>query len=372
MAKKDYYDILGVQKNASDEDLKKAYRTLAKKHHPDANPDHRKESEEKFKELNEAYSVLSDPQKRGAYDQFGHQAFEGGGSPGFSQGVPGTGADYSDMFGDIFGDLFGEGLGSSRQRSQRGADLKYDLEVSFRDSVFGTSADVEIPRMEACSVCRGSGSAPGSSPKTCPECQGKGQVRYSQGFFSISRTCNRCRGEGTIVDNPCRECKGQGRVRHIRKISVKVPAGVEDGVRLRVRGEGEAGARKGERGDLYVFIHVASDEFFERQGDDILCEIPITYSVAALGGEVDVPTLSGNVKMKIPPGIQSGKVLRLKGKGSPSMHGYGRGDQLVQIQVEVPVNLTDKQRALLKEFDSSKSEDTYPKIKSFLYRFKKL
>lgn len=380
-SKRDYYEVLGVPRNASEDQIKQAYRNLAKKYHPDANPGD-KGAEEKFKEVNEAYEVLRDSQKRQAYDQFGHAgvgAGAGAGAGGFSGGFGGfSQGDMGDIFSDIFEGFFGGGAGAgtrggrAQTRARRGSDLRYDLSVSFMDSARGKEINLEIPRMETCSACRGAGTRSGSQPKTCPTCRGTGQVRMSQGFFTVMRTCGTCGGEGTVVDDPCLSCGGEGRKRTVRKISVRVPAGVETGSRLKVSGEGEAGLHGGPRGDLYVVIQVESHPVFAREDDNVLCEVPVPLTTAILGGEVDVPTLTGIVAMKIPAGTQSGKVFRLRGKGFPNLRGLGTGDELVTVRVEIPARLNDKQRQILKEFARVGGDETHPAVKNFNEKIRNL
>jgi len=343
--KRDYYEVLGISRSASPEDIKKAYRRLAMTYHPDRNPGN-KEAEEKFKEISEAYEVLSDPEKRGRYDQLGHRAFEGagagrGGFEGFGFG------GFDDLFGDVFGDIFGSASARRRGGARSGADLLYDLHLSFKDAAFGKDTEIQVPRYERCSQCGGSGARDGGVVR-CSNCGGSGQVRYAQGFFSITRTCEKCRGEGQVIKNPCPKCDGSGRERKVRTVSAKIPPGVENGTRLRIRGEGEAGLRGGGAGDLYIAIHVEEDQLFTRVGDDVHCKVPISFAQAVLGGRIEVPTLDGKVEIKVPPGTQPGKVFRIKGKGIPNMS--GRGDHHVEITIRVPTKLTDKQKNLLKEF----------------------
>ncbi|NPV26861.1 MAG: molecular chaperone DnaJ [Firmicutes bacterium] len=356
MSKRDYYEVLGVSRDANETEIKKAYRKLARQYHPDANPND-KQAEEKFKEINEAYEVLSDPEKRARYDQMGHAAF-GNGAEGFGGfgGFSGFGQDMGG-FGDIFDMFFGGGFGSANRRTgpQQGADLRLDLELTFEEAAFGVEKDVEIPRLEKCPACGGSGAEPGTHPATCPACKGTGQIRTTQRAafgmqFQSVRTCPKCHGEGKIIESPCKECRGQGRVRRVRKIHIRVPAGVDTGSQLRMAGEGEPGLRGGPPGDLYVYIQVKSHPFFERDGDDILCEIPISFVQAALGGEIEVPTLEGKAKLRIPEGTQTGTFFRLRGKGIPNLRGYGRGDQHVKVVVQTPTRLTEKQRELLRQF----------------------
>jgi molecular chaperone DnaJ len=347
MAKRDYYEILGVERNAEEAELKQAYRRLAMKFHPDRNPDDRA-AEERFKEAKEAYEVLSDPRKRAAYDQFGHAGVEAGAGGGsYSPG---------DIFGDIFGDVFGDIFGGGRRgRSQvfRGADLRYPLELTLEQAVFGDTMSIDVPTLAACETCGGNGCSPGTQPETCTTCDGMGQVRMQQGFFAIQQTCPACRGAGKVVRDPCRDCRGQGRVRHTKTLSVKVPPGVDSGDRIRLGGEGEAGRNGGPPGDLYVEVAVAEHPIFERQGRDLSCEIPVSFAAATLGGEVEVPTLDGQVGVKIPAGSQSGRVFRLRGKGVKPVRGGATGDLFCRMTVETPVNLTTEQRELLEAFDAS-------------------
>lgn len=375
--KRDYYEILGIQKNASVDDIKSAYRRLALKYHPDRNPADRKGAEEKFKELSEAYAVLSDPQKRAQYDQFGHAGID---SRYTTEDIY-RGADFSSIFEDLgiggldLGDIFEHfglfgGGGTRRGGRRRGSDLQYDLEITFEEAAFGTTKSFIIPRHEICQVCRGEGAAPGSSKTRCPQCGGSGQVSSSRGFVFFSRPCDKCHGEGTIIAKLCQKCKGTGRVVVERKISVKIPAGIESGMRLRVSGEGEAGLRGGQRGDLYVLVYVKPHEIFERHNDDIVCEVPISMVEASLGIDVEVPTLEGKVRMKVPPGTQSGKIFRLKGKGIMSLHDRLRGDEHVRIIVETPTNLNNVQRRLLEEFAKASCEETFPKAASFIKKLK--
>lgn len=367
MSKRDYYEILGVNQNASETEIKKAYRKLAIQHHPDKNQGD-KAAEEKFKELSEAYAILSDAQQRVTYDQFGHAGFEGGGfsSGGFNSG----GTPFEDIFGDIFGDIFS---GQTRRgRGRRGDDLRYNLTISFAEAAFGLETKIQIPQHQACESCNGSGAAEGSKPRTCDTCRGAGQVRFQQGFFSLTRPCPECAGEGKIIDKPCGDCRGSGRIRSKKSISLKIPAGVETGTRLKMSSEGEAGEKGGPPGDLYVVISVDDHPIFQREGREVICEVPISFSQAALGCELQVPTLDGKVKMKIPAGTQSGKVLKLAGKGIPSLQGYGRGDQLVVIRVETPSKLTGRQKELLEEFAHEGGEDVNPLGKSFFDKVKEL
>jgi len=368
--KKDYYSVLGVSRSAGAEDIKKAYRKCALAHHPDRNPGDKK-AEEKFKEATEAYQVLADPKKRQIYDQYGHEGLGAGGFSGFSS----TG--FSDIFEDIFEDFFSGAGGSafsgrSRQRSQRGSDLQYDLEISFKEAAFGAEKTIEIRREESCATCKGDGAKPGTSRTPCPVCHGSGQVLASSGFFTISRPCHRCHGQGSFVEHPCETCKGSARAAVERKIQVKVPAGVEAGTRLRMSGEGEGGLRSGPRGDLYIDIYVKSDEFFSRAGNNVLCEVPVSFTQAALGAEIEVPTLTGTTALKIPAGTQNGKIFKLKGKGIALLHGRGIGDEEVRILVETPASLSDKQKELLKQFADLSGEKVNPISSSFVEKVKGL
>ncbi|HEY5700909.1 MAG TPA: molecular chaperone DnaJ [Gammaproteobacteria bacterium] len=347
MAKRDYYEVLGVDRDADQDALKKAYRRLAMKHHPDRNPDS-KDAEENFKEAKEAYDVLSDARKRAAYDQFGHAGVEGQGT---GAGFSGAGG-FRDIFDEVFGDIFG-GRAGGGERAYRGADLRYQLDLGLEEAVFGTEASIDVPSLVECDSCGGSGASPGSSPSACETCDGVGQVRMQQGFFSIQQTCPRCRGSGKVISEPCQECGGQGRKRRQKTLSVKVPAGVDTGDRIRLSGEGEAGQRGGPPGDLYVEIHVRDHPIFTRDGVNLFCEVPIGFTTAALGGDIDVPTLNGRVSLKIPAGTQTGKLFRLRGKGVKSVRGGTTGDLLCRVMTETPVNLNSKQKGLLREFEKA-------------------
>ena len=346
MTKRDYYEVLGLEHNASDEEIKKSYRRLAMQYHPDRNPGD-KEAEEKFKEAAEAYEVLSDEEKRDIYNRYGHEGLSSTGFRGFS-GFE----DIFSSFGSIFEDVFGFSNGRSRSRTaaRAGADLRYDLKISFMDAAFGMGTDIDVAKFETCQDCQETGAAAGTAPETCRRCQGRGQVTQSGGFFSISTTCPSCRGEGMIITEPCRPCMGTGRKKVTKKVNIKIPAGVETGSRLRLRGEGEQGSFGGPSGDLYVFIHVEPHEFFERNGDDIYCRIPISFIQAALGTNIEVPTLGGAEKLKIPKGTQTGKTFRLKGKGIAHLRGFGRGDQIIETVVTIPTHLNKKQEELLREY----------------------
>ena len=356
MSKRDYYEVLGVNRSATDQEIKSAYRRLAVKYHPDKNPNDAA-SEEKFKEAAEAYSVLSDAEQRKRYDRFGHAGVSSGAGAS-AWGAPGFGG-IEDILGDLFGfgDVFGGRGGARRSAAQRGADLRYDLEITLEDAANGMTAQLRIPRLETCDVCKGSGSAAGSQPETCSTCGGSGQVRYQQGFFSVARTCHVCRGAGRVIKNPCTGCKGAGRVEREKQMEVKIPAGVETGSRLRVSGEGEAGTQGGAPGDLYVVIHVAEHEQFERQGSNLYEAVPITFAQAALGADVMVKTLDGEEKLKIPMGTQTGTVFRLRGKGMPALGGRGRGDLFVSVTLVTPTTLTREQRRLLEQLAEVENKD---------------
>ncbi|MFA7183990.1 MAG: molecular chaperone DnaJ [Victivallales bacterium] len=371
----DYYDILGISKNATEAEIKKAYRKMAIKYHPDKNQGN-KDAEERFKKISQAYEVLSDKNKRVQYDQFGHAAFTSGGRS--THGFSGGGFhDPMDVFAQFFGnagtgggssffeDLFGGG-GSRRSASSAvdGADLRYDLEIDFEDAVYGADKKITVPRMSACDKCNSTGCEPGSGRKVCPRCGGSGQVALSQGIFSIRQTCPACQGAGEIVEKPCRNCRGSGRIHTEKKLQIHIPPGVDTGSRLRISNEGESGLRGGRNGDLYIFIHVRPHNIFHREGNDIICEMPISYAVAALGGVVEVPTISGKAKMKIPPGTQNSTILRLKGKGVPALRGGARGNMHVKIFVEVPSSISREQKELLEKFDSSLSDSRNNPIKT--------
>ncbi|HHV63181.1 MAG TPA: molecular chaperone DnaJ [Firmicutes bacterium] len=354
MAKRDYYEVLGVDRGASQDEIKKAYRKLARQYHPDANPND-PSAEAKFKEINEAYEVLGDPDKRARYDQFGHAGAEGG-FGGFGQGDFGGFGGF-EPFGNIFDMFFGgdfAGARAQRRGPERGADLRYDLEITLEDAAFGLEREIQITRMDTCKECNGTGAAPGTHPVTCPVCNGRGQVGETRttpfGRFTSLHTCQRCGGEGKVIEKPCPACNGKGRVRGRHTIAVKIPPGVDTGTRLRVAGEGDGGLRGGAPGDLYVYITVLPHDIFERTGNDILCEIPVEFWQAALGDEIDVPTLDGKAKLKIPEGTQTGTVFRLKNKGIPSIRGFGRGDQHVRVKVMTPTRLSEKEKELLRQF----------------------
>src|SRR3954466_551946 len=345
MAKRDYYEVLGVNKDASDDEIKKAYRKLAMKHHPDRNPDNPK-AEEHFKEAKEAYEILTDSNKRAAYDHYGHAGVDPSSAAGAGAGFGG----FSDAFGDIFSDIFGGG----RQRSTvfRGADLRYNLEISLEDAARGTETRIRIPALEECETCKGTGAKPGTQPTTCATCGGHGQVRMQQGFFSIQQTCPKCHGTGKIITSPCQPCNGSGRIKQHKTLSVKIPSGVDEGDRIRLSGEGEAGVNGGPSGDLYVVIHIKPHQVFTRDHNDLHCEMPISFTTAALGGDIEVPTLDGYAKIHVPAETQSGKVFRLRGKGIKGVRSRDPGDLLCHVMVETPVNLTERQRELLREFDA--------------------
>jgi len=365
--KRDYYEVLGISRTATDDEIKKAYRKLALRFHPDKNPENR-EAEERFKEVGEAYQVLCDPERRGLYDRFGHAAFAQGGLGGFD-----VGAGFEDIIGDLFGDFFGTGRGrGGRARARRGQDLRYTLEISFEEAAFGCEKTIAIPRLAPCETCRGHGAKPGTAPRTCPQCRGSGQVRFQQGFFSIAKTCGHCNGQGTIIPDPCEACRGSGVERRTYQLSIKIPAGVDSGSRLKLRGEGEGGPNGGTPGDLYVLLHVHDHPLFVREGHDVVCEVPLSFAQAALGAEIDVPTLGGPAKVKVPAGTQSGHVFRLKGRGVAELNGYGRGDQIVRIIVETPRKLSARQRALLEEFARLAGEEVHPLAKSFLEKVKSM
>lgn len=360
MPKRDYYSTLGVNRDASDEDIKKAYRKLAMKHHPDRNPDD-KASEDKFKDAKEAYEILSDPKKRAAYDQFGHAGVDsaafGAGARGFG-GQEGFGG-FADAFGDIFGEIFGN-AGGARSRGNgvfRGADLRYNLEMSLEEAARGTEAKVRIPALEQCATCHGSGAKPGTQPKTCPTCNGQGQVRVSQGFFSIQQTCPQCHGSGKIIPQRCETCDGAGRIRKHKTLSVKIPAGVDQDDRIRLSGEGEGGINGGPPGDLYVVVNLKPHPVFQRENNDLHCDMPIGFTTAALGGEIEIPTLDGHAKLKIPSETQTGQVFRLRGKGIKGVRSAAHGDLYCHVALETPVKLTARQKELLREFEAINAQD---------------
>ena len=366
-AKADFYEILGVARTADDKALKAAFRKLAMQYHPDRNG-HDPEAEHKFKEVNAAYECLKDPQKRAAYDRFGHAAFENG-----AGGFPGDfGATMSDIFDNIFGDMMGggrRGTSQSRGGRERGADLRYNMEITLEEAYGGKTAEIVVPTRVTCKTCSGSGSRPGASLKTCTTCDGHGRVRSAQGFFSIERTCPTCQGRGQVISDPCPECHGQGRTSEERKLSVNIPAGIEDGTRIRLAGEGEAGLRGGTAGDLYIFLSIKPHEFFQRDGADIFCRVPISVTTAALGGDFQVPTIDGGkTRVKVPDGTQTGKQFRLKGKGMPVLRSSRVGDMYIQTVVETPQNLTRRQRELLEEFEQVSSPQNNPESSGFFAR----
>jgi molecular chaperone DnaJ len=370
MAKRDYYEVLGLSRGASEQDIKAAFRRLAKDCHPDRNQGDQ-HAEHKFKELNEAYEALKDPQKRAAYDQFGHAAFDGQG-----RGGHGFGPDFASSMSDIFDDLFGEFMGGrrgSRQRSgrERGADLRYNMEITLAEAYEGKAAQIRVPTSVTCDSCSGSGAKTGTQPSSCPTCSGSGKVRASQGFFTIERTCPSCQGRGEIINDPCGSCSGSGRVVKDRNLSVNIPAGVEDGTRIRLAGEGEAGLRGGPAGDLYIFLSLKPHEFFQRDGADIFCRVPISMTTAALGGHIDVPTVDGGkTRVKVPEGTETGKQFRLKSKGMPVLRSKVTGDMYIQVDVETPKSLTRRQRELLEEFERESKDETSPHSSGFFAKVK--
>jgi molecular chaperone DnaJ len=370
MAKKDYYEVLGVNRDADEEAIKKAYRRLAMKYHPDRNPDNPK-AEELFKEAKEAYEVLCDANKRSAYDRYGHAGVDP--QPGMAGGAAGF-SSFADAFGDIFGDIFGQARGGGgRTNVYRGADLRYNLEITLEQAAHGTETRIRIPTHEACETCSGSGAKPGTKPRTCSTCNGHGQVRMQQGFFSLQQTCPNCHGTGKVIPEPCPTCHGAGRVKKQKMLSVRIPTGVDEGDRIRLAGEGEAGVNGGPPGDLYVQIQVKAHPVFQRDHDDLHCEMPISFTTAALGGDIEIPTLDGSAKIKVPSETQSGKIFRLRGKGIKGVRSREPGDLLCHVMVETPVNLTERQRELLREFDaiSQKDRDRHnPRAKSWMDKVK--
>jgi molecular chaperone DnaJ len=367
--KKDLYDILGVNRDASDEDIKKSYRKLAMKFHPDRNPDS-KDAEDKFKEAKGAYEVLSDPEKRRAYDAYGHAGI----NPQMGGGAGGEGfGGFSEAFGDIFGEIFGGRGGRGGQQVYRGADLRYNMDITLEQAARGTETKIRIPSLDECETCHGSGAKPGTQPKTCQTCNGQGQVRMQQGFFSIQQTCPTCHGSGKVIPDPCTACSGSGRVKNHKTLSVKIPAGVDDGDRIRLSGEGEAGVNGGPPGDLYVVVQLKPHTVFQRDGADLHCEMPISFSIAALGGEIHIPTLDGEAKIKIPAETQSGQVFRLRGKGIKPVRQTSAGDLMCHVVVETPVRLTDRQKEILRELEEINSRDGdkhNPRAKSFMDKVK--
>jgi molecular chaperone DnaJ len=367
-AKRDYYEVLGVTRTCTEQELKSAYRKLALQFHPDRNPNN-PTAEEKFKEVSEAYAILADSDKRSVYDRFGHAGLgSSGGTGGFDASAF---QDFGDIFGEIFGfgDVFGGG-GRRRSRIQRGADLREDLTIEFEEAVFGTDTRVTVRRHEACEDCRGSGSAPGKGPSTCRSCAGRGQVRYQQGFFSIARTCPACQGTGSVITDPCAKCKGEGRILRQRTVDAKVPPGVEDGTRIRFSGAGEAGAFGGPAGDLYVVLHVKEHPFFEREGNDLHCAVPLSVTQAAMGAEIRVPTLEGEHTLKIPDGTQPNTTFRVRNKGVPVLNGHGKGDLYVEVRVQVPTKLSKRQKELLQELEITTKIDNQPLVRSLLGKVK--
>ena len=366
MAKRCFYEVLGVERSADEGGLKSAFRKLAMKWHPDRNPGD-KNCEARFKEINEAYEILKDPDKRAAYDRFGHAAFEHGG-PG---GPAGFGADFGSAFSDLFEGIFGMGAGRGRSGRERGADLRYNMEIRLEEAYSGKTAHVRIPTSVTCESCSGSGAKAGTRPKACPTCGGQGRIRHAQGFFTLERTCPNCQGRGQVIDNPCQACSGSGRVTRERTLSVNIPPGVEDGTRIRLAGEGEAGVRGGPTGDLYIFLSIAGHPFFQREGADLHCRVPISMVTAALGGEFEVPIIDGtNTRVKVPEGTQSGRRFRVQGKGMPVLRSKQAGDMYIQVLVETPQKLTKRQRELLSEFERLSSRDTQPESSGFFGKVK--
>ena len=369
MAKRDYYEVLGLSKGASADEIKKGYRKKAKELHPDRNADN-PDAEEQFKEANEAYDVLKDPDRKAAYDRFGHAAFEGGMGGGGGGPRPGGhqgdfASAFSDVFDDLFGDMMGGRGGGGRRRATRGSDLRYNLRVTLEEAYNGLQKTIQVPTAVQCDECEGSGAEGGAEPATCPTCSGMGKVRAQQGFFTVERTCPTCSGAGQIVKNPCKSCGGQGRVERDRSLSVNIPAGVETGTRIRLGGEGEAGMRGGPAGDLYIFIEVEPHKIFERDASNLYCRVPVSMTAAAMGGDIEVPTIDGGrSRVKIPAGSQSGRQMRLRGKGMPALRGGGSGDMFIELAVETPVNLTSRQKELLREFEAL-SEENNPESKDF-------
>jgi molecular chaperone DnaJ len=370
--KRDYYEVLGVARTAGEPEIKSAYRKLALQYHPDRNPDN-PEAEERFKECSEAYAVLADAEKRARYDRFGHAGVGSAAAQGFGGFDPAVFNDFQDIFGDLFGfgDVFSQG-GRRRSRAQRGADLREDLTLEFEEAVFGVTKQVQMRRLEECDHCKGSGVAPGKSPINCTTCGGRGQMRYQQGFFSIARTCSTCGGAGKLIVDPCTQCRGQGRVTRDRTVTAKVPAGVDEGARILYSNEGEAGVLGGPPGDLYIVLHVKEHSFFEREGKDLHCTMPISISQAALGTDIQVPTLEGEEKLKIPEGTQTGSTFKLKNKGVPVLNGRGRGDLYVEVKVQTPAKLTKRQRELLQELHTTLAVENKPVSRSLLNKVREI
>lgn len=369
MSKRDFYEVLGVSRDADEKTLKSAYRKLAMKYHPDRNPDNDK-AEAQFKEVSEAYDALKDPDKRAAYDRFGHAAFEGGmGGPG---GGPGFGNDFASTMSDIFDEFFGGAGGRGRRGgSDRGSDLRYNLEIDLEDAFAGKTVEIDVPTSASCQPCSGTGAKPGTSPTVCPTCGGSGRIRATQGFFTVERTCVSCQGRGEVITDPCAECGGTGRVVQERTLSVNIPAGIEDGTRIRLAGEGEAGVRGGPSGDLYIFVTLRPHAFFQRDGADLFCRVPVSMTTAALGGQFDVPTVDGGkTRVKVPDGTQTSKQFRLRGKGMPVLRSTKLGDMYIQVVVETPRNLSKRQRELLEEFESVSSKENHPEASGFFARVK--
>ena len=372
VTKVDFYEVLSVSRDASDQELKTAYRKLAMQYHPDRNPDD-PSAEEKFKECSEAYQVLSDPEKRAAYDRYGHAAFSGGG-PGAGNPFTGNAQDLGDIFGDLFGEMFNMGGGGGRKASrvQRGRDLRYDMTLEFEEAVFGKEKEITIRRMETCTDCKGTGAAKGKAPVTCTQCGGRGQQRFQQGFFSVARTCSVCGGTGTLIVDPCQTCRGETRVQTEHKILVKVPAGVEQDTRIRYQGEGEAGKFAGPAGDLYVVLTVKEHKFFERDGDDLHCVMPISFPQAALGTELEIQTLEGPATIKVPEGTQSGKEFKLRGKGVPHLNSHGKGDLIVEIRVQTPGKLNKQQKELLRQLSETIVVENTPTSRGLFSKMKEM
>ena len=369
MSKRDYYEVLGVDKSAGEREIKKAYKKLAMKYHPDRTQGD-KGLEDKFKEIQEAYEILSDSQKRAAYDQYGHAGVD----PNRGGGGFGGGADFGDIFGDVFGDIFGGGRGGRQSRARQGSDLRYNLELTLEEAVRGKSVDIRVPTLVECEVCDGSGAKKGSSPKTCPTCHGNGQVQMRQGFFAVQQTCPTCSGKGKIIEDPCNSCHGHGRKEKTKTLNVKIPAGVDTGDRIRLSGEGEAGENGAPPGDLYVQVHVREHDIFKRDGNNLYSEVPLSFTTAALGGELEVPTLDGKVKLKISPETQTGRMFRLRGKGVKSVRSGAMGDLMCKVVVETPVNLSSRQKELLQELEESMgkaSSKHSPKAQGFFDGVKK-